>query len=210
MTHECKGQGRMKTATTDISRRRVLGAIGLGVLVSGCASTTPSAYYSINAADAGGLTGRSSRVQVLVSAPRALKALDTSYIAVVDKGPIYTYFPNSAWADTLPNVVQLKLVETLQNTGRLRGVGLPGDGLLIDYQLQTEIRAFELRIGGANRGVVEISARVVNDRNGRTVATKVFRAETPSGTTVEKAVEAMNASADRVFAEMAAWTLKNV
>ncbi|QFT31236.1 ABC-type transport auxiliary lipoprotein family protein [Roseibium porphyridii] len=201
----------MTKATTDISRRRVLGALGLGVLVSGCTSSAPSAFYSIEAADVGGSAGRSSRVQVLVAAPRALKALDTSYIAVVDKGPIYSYFPNSAWADTLPNVVQLKLVETLQNTGRLRGVGLPGDGLLIDYQLQTEIRAFELKVEGANRGVVEISARVVNDRNGRTVATKVFRAETPSGSTsVDKAVEAMNSSADRVFAEMAAWTLRNV
>ncbi len=201
----------MTKANTDLTRRSVLGALGLGVLVSGCASTAPSAYYSIDAADVGGLRGRSSRVQVLVAAPRALKALDTSYIAVVEKGPVYSYFPKTAWADTLPNVVQLKLVETLQNTGRLRGVGLPGDGLLIDYQLQTEIRAFELRVGGGNRGVVEISARVVNDRNGRTVATKVFRAETPSGSnSVNKAVEAMNASADRVFTEMAAWTLQNV
>ncbi|WP_428671288.1 ABC-type transport auxiliary lipoprotein family protein [Roseibium sp.] len=201
----------MTKANTDLTRRSVLGALGLGVLVSGCASTAPSAYYSIDAADVGGLRGRSSRVQVLVAAPRALKALDTSYIAVVEKGPVYSYFPKTAWADTLPNVVQLKLVETLQNTGRLRGVGLPGDGLLIDYQLQTEIRAFELRVDGGNRGVVEISARVVNDRNGRTVATKVFRAETPSGSnSVDKAVEAMNASADRVFTELAAWTLQNV
>jgi len=201
----------MTKASTDMTRRGVLTALGLGVLVTGCASSAPSAYYSIGAADVGGLRGRSSRVQVLVAAPRALKALDTSYIAVVEKGPVYTYFPNAAWADTLPNVVQLKLVETLQNTDRLRGVGVPGDGLLIDYQLQTEIRAFELNVAGANRGVVEISARVVNDRNGRTVATKVFRAETPSGSTsVDKAVEAMNASADRVFTEMAAWTLQNV
>lgn len=201
----------MTKTPTDMTRRGVLGALGLGVLVSGCASNTPSAYYSIAAADVGGLAGRSSRVQVLVAAPRALKALDTTYIAVVDKGPVYSYFPESAWADTLPNVVQLKLVETLQNTGRLRGVGVPGDGLLIDYQLQTEIRAFELRVDGTDRGLVEISARVVNDRNGRTVATKVFRAETPSGSTsVDKAVAAMNASADRVFAEMAAWTLRNV
>ncbi|ASP33599.1 ABC-type transport auxiliary lipoprotein family protein [Labrenzia sp. VG12] len=201
----------MTKTPTDMTRRGVLGALGFGVLVSGCASNTPSAYYSIAAADVGGLAGRSSRVQVLVAAPRALKALDTTYIAVVDRGPVYSYFPESAWADTLPNVVQLKLVETLQNTGRLRGVGVPGDGLLIDYQLQTEIRAFELRVDGTDRGLVEISARVVNDRNGRTVATKVFRAETPSGSTsVDKAVAAMNASADRVFAEMAAWTLRNV
>ncbi len=201
----------MKTETANMTRRGVLGALGLGVLVSGCASTTPSAYYSLAAGDVSSTQGRSSRVQVLVAAPRALKALDSSYIAVVDKGPVYSYFPKSAWADTLPNVVQLKLVETLQNTGRLRGVGLPGDGLLIDYQLQTEIRSFELQVAGANRGVVEISARIVNDRNGRTVATRVFRAETPSSSTsVDKAVEAMNASADRVFSEMATWTLRNV
>ncbi|GAA0773631.1 ABC transporter [Roseibium denhamense] len=201
----------MTKASTDMTRRGVLGALGLGVLVSGCASSGPSAFYSLEAGNVGGLTGRSSRVQVLVAAPRALKALDTSYIAVVDDGPVYSYFPAVAWADTLPNVVQLKLVETLQNTGRLRGVGLPGDGLLIDYQLQTDIRKFELRVGGANRAVVEIAARVVNDRNGRTVATRVFRADTPSGSTdVSKAVEAMNTSADKVFAEMAAWTLQNV
>jgi cholesterol transport system auxiliary component len=206
-----KGRGRMNTNSADMSRRGFLAVLGTGLLVSGCASSAPSAYYSIAAADVGRLAGRSSRVQVLVAAPRALKALDTSYIAVVDKGPVYTYFPDSAWADTLPNVVQLKLVETLQNTNRLRGVGVPGDGLLIDYQLQTEIRAFELRIDGTDRGLVEISARVVNDRNGRTVATRVFRAEVPSGSTsVDKAVEAMNAAADRVFAEMAAWTLQNV
>lgn len=142
----------MTKTGTDMTRRGVLGALGLGMLVSGCASSAPSAYYSVRAADAAGLGGRSSRVQVLVAAPRALKALDSSYIAVVDKGPVYSYFPDSAWADTLPNVVQLKLVETLQNTGRLRGVGVPGDGLLIDYQLQTEIRAFELRVDGTDRG----------------------------------------------------------
>ncbi|WP_305983934.1 ABC-type transport auxiliary lipoprotein family protein [Roseibium sp. MMSF_3544] len=200
----------MTKATNDMTRRGVLGALGLAVVVSGCSSTAPSAFYSLTSADVDSLQGRSSRVQVLVAPPRALKALDTSYIAVVDDGPVYSYYPKSAWADTLPNVVQAKLQETLQNTGRLRGVGLPGDGLLIDYQLQTEIRKFELQVSG-NRAVVEISARVVNDRNGRTVATQVFRAETPAGSaSVDKAVEAMNASADRVFAEMAAWTLRNV
>lgn len=112
----------MTKATTDMTRRGVLTALGLGVLVSGCASSAPSAYYSIGAADVGGLQGRSSRVQVLVSAPRALKALDTSYIAVVDKGPVYSYYPDSAWADTLPNVVQLKLVETLQTPTACAGL----------------------------------------------------------------------------------------
>ncbi|EEE44463.2 ABC-type uncharacterized transport system [Roseibium alexandrii DFL-11] len=206
-----RGLTGMTQADSRLSRRAFISALGAGAVVSGCASSGPAAFYSLQAADVGGLSGRSSRVQVLVAPPRALKALDTTYIAVVDSGPVYSYFPNVAWADTLPNVVQNKLLQTLQNTGRLRGVGLPGDGLLIDYQLQTDIRAFELNIEGANRGVVEIAARVVNDRNGRTVANNVFRRETPSGSSdVEKAVEAMNQSAEQVFADIAAWTLRNV
>ncbi|MEP1932984.1 MAG: ABC-type transport auxiliary lipoprotein family protein [Roseibium sp.] len=201
----------MTKAGTQMTRRSVISVLGLGTLAAGCASSAPSAFYSLDAADVGELRGRSSRVQVLVAPPRALKALDTTYIAVVDEGPVYSYFPNSAWADTLPNVVQLKLVQTLQNTNRLRGVGMPGDGLLIDYQLQTEVRSFELRVDGANRGRVEISARIVNDRNGRTVANKVFHAESLSGgTSVDQAVAALNRASDKVLAEMTAWTLKNV
>lgn len=194
-----------------LSRRHALGIVGLGLLAAGCASSTPSAFYSLSAGDVSEFSGRSSRVQVLVAAPRAIKALDTSYIAVVDKGPVYSYFPGAAWADTLPNIVQLKLVETLQNTNRLRGVGVPGDGLLIDYQVQTEIRAFELRVDGSDRALVEISARIVNDRNGRTVATRVFSSQARSSSvTVDRAVEAMNVAADRVFADLATWTLQNV
>ncbi|MEP5623317.1 MAG: ABC transporter, partial [Hyphomicrobiales bacterium] len=70
---------------------------------------------------------------------------------------------------------------------------------------------FEMRVDGANRGLVEISARIVNDRNGRTVANKVFRSESLSaGTSVDQAVAALNRASDKVFAEMTAWTLKNV
>ncbi len=194
-----------------ISRRSALILLGSGALVAGCATNTPSALYGLNAASMPDVGGRSRAAQVLVPRPRALKALDTDYIAVVDKGPVYSYFPKAAWTDALPSVVQAKIVATLQGTGRLRGVGFPGDGLLIDYQLQTELRSFEFHVDGANRGVVEIATKLVNDRNGRTVGTRVFRAESLSGgSTVEQAVTALNAAADKVFAEMAGWILQKV
>ncbi len=201
----------MSSGTPKVSRRRMLEVLGAGALLAGCASSGPSALYGIDAADVGTASGRRKGAQVLVPRPRALKALDTDNIAVVDRGPVYSYFPNAAWADTLPSVVQTKLVQTLQNTNRLRGVGFPGDGLLIDYQLQTELRAFELRVDGSNRGVVEIAAKLVNDRNGRTISNRVFRAESLSGgNSVDKAVEALNRAADQVFAEMAQWILARV
>lgn len=194
-----------------LDRRQFLSICGGSLLFAGCASSGPSALYGLNAAQIESATGGRRSAQILVPRPRALKALDTEYIAVVDRGPVYSYFPKAAWADALPSVVQTKIVQTLENTGRLRGVGFPGDGLLIDYQLQTELRAFELNVDGANRGVVEIAAKLVNDRNGRAVANRVFRAQTPAGgSSVDKAVEALNTSADQVFGEISLWILQRV
>ncbi|GGB37116.1 ABC transporter [Roseibium aquae] len=195
----------------DTGRRHFLALVGGSLLLSACSSSGPVALYGLSAAADPGAPGRRSSAQVLVTRPRALKALDTEYIAVAEPGPIYSYFPNVAWADSLPSVVQSKIVETLQNTNRLRGVGMPGDGLLIDYQLQTELRAFELRVGGSSRALVEIAAKLVNDRNGRTVASRVFRVESSAGTTdPDRAVAALNRSADQVFSQIAEWTLQSI
>lgn len=189
-------------------------AIGMALLLGGCGSaSTPDAYYGLTAPAVSerAPSARGGGIQVLVAAPRALQALDTSSIAVVDRGPVYTYFPKAAWTDTLPKVVQSKIVQTLENTRGLRGVGLPGEGLLIDYQVQTDLRAFQLQIDGQTRGVVEVMARLVNDRNGRTKASRIFRAEAPAASTnVRDAVDAMNAAADKVLGELSAWVLSNV
>lgn len=204
----------MTNAVTLINRRRALTLLGLGTLAAGlsaCASTAPNALYGIEAPAAAATESARKPVQVLVAVPKALQALDSSNIAVVQRGPVYSYFPQAAWADQLGNVVQTGLVRSLENTGRLRGVGMPGDGLLIDYQIQTEIRSFELNVDGASRGVVEIAARIVNDRNGRAVDSRIFRAEVPSGgQSVDQAVRAMNTAAGQVFAELAAWVVSKV
>ena len=47
-------------------------------------------------------------------------------------------------------------------TGRLGGVGRPGEGLAIDYQVVTDIRTFEVRVFGDRLATVEISVRVLN------------------------------------------------
>ena len=188
----------------------VLGLAAAALLLAACASTAPNALYGLNA-PSDFVSGQKRSVQILVATPRALSALDTSNIAVVDRGPSYSYFPQAAWADQLSNVVQAGLVRTLENTNRLKGVGLPGEGLLIDYQLQTELRAFQLQVDGADRAVVEIAAKLVNDRNGRTVDSRVFSAVVPSnGTGVEQAVAAMNSASGQVFRELAAWVLSKV
>ena len=63
-----------------------------------------------------------------------------------------------------------------EDTGKIGGVGKPGQGLAIDYQVITEIRTFEISTEGADTANVEIFAKILNDRNGTVLAQKAFRA----------------------------------
>ena len=66
--------------------------------------------------------------------------------------------------------------ETLQNSGRARAVAVPGQGLLIDYQIVLDVRAFEYTSEGA---VADFVVRVMDDRNGRVVRSRGFRYVVP-------------------------------
>jgi cholesterol transport system auxiliary component len=149
--------------------------------------------------------------QLLVADPSALKALDSEQILVRVSGAEIRYLSQSQWSDRLTRVVQSKLVEAFENTGRLGGVGKPGQGLAIDFQLITDVRAFEVAAEGGDRGVVEISAKLLNDRNGTVKAQRVFRAEVPSAGTDNAAyVEALDRAFARVTGDIVAWTLQSI
>ncbi|WP_208979460.1 ABC-type transport auxiliary lipoprotein family protein [Pseudovibrio axinellae] len=180
--------------------------------LAGCGTSGPDALYGLTAPSDIPVKVGASDYQVLVATPVALQALDTSNIAVTQGGgPVYSYFPKVAWTDTLPRVFQAKLVETLENTGKLRGVSQPGQGLLIDYQLQTTLRAFELQVDGGDQAYVEVAARIVDDRDGRSVGMHVFAASVPtSGDSVSDAIPALNAASDNVLAQIASWSINTV
>ncbi|MCF1503319.1 ABC-type transport auxiliary lipoprotein family protein [Afifella sp. H1R] len=195
-------------------RRRFGGTAGAAALVSllllgGCAvlPKTPDSIYDLTAPqDVSVRAGTSA--QILVPVPAALASLDTTRIAARPTPAELAYLPGASWPDTLPRLLQARLMETLQNTGRVKAVGLPGQGLLIDYQIVLDVRAFELRNGVA---VADFSVKLLNDRNGRVVASRVVHAESPVGSNDNAAIVAgLNRAMDQAFAEIASWTLTSV
>lgn len=149
--------------------------------------------------------------QILVPQPSALKALDSEQIVIRPSPSEIQYLAGAQWSDSLSKMVQSKLVQAFENTGRLGGVGKPGEGLAIDYQIGTDIRAFEVQTAGADAAVVEISAKLLNDRNGTVRAQKVFRATVPVGGAGNPAfVKALDAAFATVTADIVGWTLKSI
>jgi len=195
--------------------RRALVVPLLAAGLSACASLggggSVQAIYTLSAPDEIANLRGSSSSQILIATPMALDALNTNLIAVRPGPSTLSYYPNVQWADRLPNVFQATLANAFENTGRVKAVGLPGQSLLINYQIVTEIRAFQAETTGSDSAVVEISVKILDDRTGRVRSSRVFRGEQPiSGDTVGTAVNGLNKANQAVIEEIVRWTLSTI
>lgn len=148
------------------------------------------------------------RTQVLITEPSALKALDGQNI-VIRSGPgVIQYLKGAQWADRLPKIVQARLAESFQRSGAFGGVGRPGEGLAIDFQVLVEIREFEIRLGGGDTATAELFVKVLNDRNGVVRAAKTFKASAPvSGNGNDAYIAALDRAFGEAVSEIVGWSV---
>lgn len=179
------------------------------LILSGCGTAAKNDTYDLSAAVDGDGPAAKSR-QILIASPTALRALDSEQIVIRVSSSEIQYLSRAQWGDKLPRMVQSKLVEAFENSGKLGGVGIPGQGLAIDYQVVTDIRSFEIDASSGNQAVVEISAKILNDRNGSVRAQKVFRATAPAGGDNDGFVKSLDRAFSTVASEIVSWTLRSI
>jgi cholesterol transport system auxiliary component len=184
----------------------------LALLLPGCAllggGSTPLDTYELSAATPVSAGPSRARTQILIAEPSALKSLDSENIVIKPAAGEIQYLKGAQWADRLPRVVQSRLAQSFQESGRLGGVGKPGEGLAIDYQVIAEIRAFEIRLDGGDRAVVELFVRILNDRNGTVRASKAFSASaTVSGTGNAAFTNALDRAFRSAAADIVDWSI---
>jgi cholesterol transport system auxiliary component len=182
----------------------------LALVLAGCGTSAKNDTFDLSAsvnADGPSAKGR----QILVAQPTALRALDSEQIVIRVSPSEIQYLSRAQWSDKLPRMVQSKLVEAFENSGKLGGVGVPGQGLAIDYQVVSDIRSFEIDTAGGSQAVVEISAKILNDRSGSVRAQKVFRQAVPAaGGSNEAFVKSLDRAFSTVTAQIVDWTLHSI
>lgn len=151
------------------------------------------------------VTRKQANVQILVTEPQALKILDSENIVVRESGSSVAYLNGAQWSDRLPKMVQTRLIQAFENSRRFAGVGRPGEGLAIDYQILTDIRAFEIEQGAGGSAIVRISVKLLNDRNGDVSGSKLFEARAPATSGNDGFVNALDAAFAKVASEIVAW-----
>jgi cholesterol transport system auxiliary component len=152
-------------------------------VLGGCSllggGSTPLATYDLVTPGAGQRVHATGR-QVLVPEPTALKALDTERIVVRAAPSEIAYYPGAQWSDRLPRLIQNRLVEAFENSGGVRA-GTPGQGLSIDYQVLTDLRAFSYD-SVTKTGHVELFVKLMNDHDGKVIASQAFSGDAAVGT----------------------------
>jgi len=185
----------------------LLVAILCGFLTS-CTSATPS-NDTFGLSSTPLVQGKTRhKVQILIPEPSALKALDSEQVVIRVSDAELRYLSQAQWSDRLPKIVQAKLIQAFERTGVLGGVGRPGEGLAIDQQVLTSITSFEIATGGADSAIVEISAKVLNDRNGTIKAQKSFTSTVPAnGQSNEAYIAALDKAFANVTSDLVTWSL---
>lgn len=185
------------------------GLVLLAALLSGCGALghgTPALDTYELSAPTPASGHRKGHVQVLIAEPSALKALDGQNIVIKASPGSIQYLKGAQWADRLPKVVQATLAETFQKSNRFGGVGKPGEGLAIDYQVIVDIRAFEVRVDGGDVAYVELFVRVLNDRDGVVKASKTFQTTARvSGKGNDGYVAGLDAAFDEAALDIVNW-----
>lgn len=187
-----------------------VGAAAFSVMLSGCAvlgaGPAPLDTYELTTPAVSPRPMR-GRTQVLIAEPAALKALDSQNIVISPSPGAIEYLDGAQWADRLPRIIQTRLVETFQRGSGFGGIGRPGQGLAIDYQVITEIREFGIVVNGTRKASVRIYVKLLNDRTGTVRATREFSEQAAvSGTTNEAYIAALDRAFGAAASDIVAWT----
>lgn len=191
-------------------------AVLLGLAVTGCAmlpggGPAPVDAYDLSAPAVSKAGQRRARMQLLVPEPSAIKVLDGQNIVVKTPDGGIQFLGGGRWADRLPRIVQARLADLLQRSGRFGGVGTPGEGLAIDYQVLTDLQAFEIRTGKRDEARVALFVRLLDDRTGVVRAARNFDASAPvTGSSDRAYAAALDRAFSAAMGDLAEWTAAHI
>ena len=134
-----------------------------------------------------------------------LSALDNERIQRKSDDGALQPIADGQWSDTLPKLVQMKMIRAIEDAGLFSGVTRPLEGIGSDMQVMLDVRRFEM---DGRRAVIELVAKTA-DGKGRLTATAHFTADAEAtGDTTAAAVAALDRSFGKVVVAVTDWLRK--
>jgi cholesterol transport system auxiliary component len=186
--------------------RAAVAALGLAMLAAlgGCGGGATPLTFDLAALPGQPRAGGAARALV-VSEPVGLQPMEADRIIVRERGGSLSFLGGGQWADRLPRLIQTRIIQSLENTGRLRSVSRPGDKIPSEYLLVSEIREFDID-SGSGEAVVDLSAKLIAEGSGRVVNARVFTARVPvPKVDAQTAATGLDAALSQVLGDLVRW-----
>jgi phospholipid/cholesterol/gamma-HCH transport system substrate-binding protein len=178
--------------------------------MTGGASKSAVPIFSLDAPKALTISNARRFKAITIAEPTTLVVNDTQKILVKGADGEVKPIEGGQWADSLPKLLQGKLIETFDAAGIFAAVDRTGDGAATEYQLLIDLRAFQLASAEQMKAELIFAAKLLG-KGGRVLATKSFRAEAPTdGATPELATKALNRVFQQGAEELLRWTIERL
>jgi len=190
---------------------RVEGLLGgLEKLTGGGAPKVAPAVYDLAAPTAFPTFDKTIPAPLVVGDPAATLVFDTQKILIKTAAGTYTNVDDAQWADTLPKLLQAKIVQSFENANQLREVSRPIEQLRAENRLELGIRNFQIVPEPTPTAVVEFSARLVSEK-GEVAGARMFKVSVPAKSTqAADAVAALNEAFAKAATELVVWTVGTI
>jgi phospholipid/cholesterol/gamma-HCH transport system substrate-binding protein len=163
--------------------------------------------YDLRALPNAGPAGKTIKGQLAIPEPTAVAMLETQRF-LFSPAKDYPGFADVLWADSIPKLLQARLIESFENYDIAHAPLRTTDIGQTDFQLLVDVRHFRIATDPEIVAEIGLSARIV-DKNGKVVASRLFedrekfdKIEPPD------AVAAFNEAFGRIARDMIGWTVQ--
>ena len=174
--------------------------------ITGAATPPRKVVYDLAAVDSFETPRRPLEPGLVIAEPTATTRLQTQRFLFASDDEPHDDFANAQWSDSLPALVQEKLLQSFDNYD-ITHAPLRGDSLSEgNARLLIDLRQFEIAVAPEPRAVISLSAKLI-DGAGHLKAARIFDQAAPiDGLTAPKAAAAFGRAFDGLARDLVTWT----
>ena len=144
--------------------------------------------------------------QLVISEPTTLLAFNTDKILTRPAPDESLPIDNARWSDSLPILVQAKLLQTFENAGYAKSVSRTIGDFASNYQLSLDIRQFDVSTSGEPTANIVVLAKLLSP-DGEIIDSRLFETSTPAvGSDARAYVNALSEAFSKIELQLLEWT----
>jgi phospholipid/cholesterol/gamma-HCH transport system substrate-binding protein len=177
--------------------------------MTGAGTPVQKITFDLQALQNQGPAAKTIKGQWSMPEPTAVAMLETQRMLFSPASEV-PEFAEFLWADSIPKLLQAKLIESFENYDIAHAPLSSADVGQADFQLLINVRQFRVAMGAGGAAEIGLSARIV-DKGGKVIASRLFE-ESEKFDKVEPkaAVAAFDAAFGRIAKGMIGWAVQAV